>query len=500
MKHDLVTTAPPAVAPPGVRRGALLQAKLRVGAVDDPLEAEADRISEQLLAAPSPAPVQVQRFAGPGQGAGVAPESVERVLAGSGSALESGVRRDMEHRFCHDFTQVRVHADADAARSAREVNARAYTVGKQVVFGAGQFAPATQEGRRLLAHELTHVVQQSPVLRAAPSKGETMVAQGMSWIEDDTFIKDQRDVLKVALKEIAKGKSVSFNKGAGLKRIDAAGARIGLAKKTIDALKADWEWLADNHKSSSKKDYKAKAKALLEKLESPLSAVQDATPKSQAKYWLKNTPTQVADLLYQVADATLPVEQLYVYAAREGLIDYVRDQLKVGAKKDPTAAELKSFKTDKSVSGFNYLGADDFMTELDAKREPLRATLPKAVDLTKVTESQHENEKGRTVRSADFPDLLMALFGFAAVVKRRRSLFLKDAKKHGYAAPSTEELVYWTYVYFNAGEFGGEAQLAKYKDKRKLSDWITKGEFNNSIIVLESYRMLKSMDSKKKMF
>ena len=181
MRRALVTTEPPALAPPGARRGALLQAKLRVGAVDDPLEAEADRISEQVLAAPSPGPVQVQRFAGPGQGAGEAPESVERVLAGSGNALESGVRRDMEHRFCHDFSQVRVHAGPDAARSAREVNARAYTVGKQVVFGAGQFALATQEGRRLLAHELTHVVQQSPVLRAAPTKGETMtMARGIA--------------------------------------------------------------------------------------------------------------------------------------------------------------------------------------------------------------------------------------------------------------------------------------------------------------------------------
>jgi hypothetical protein len=66
----------------------------------------------------------------------------------------------MELRFGFDFSQVRVHTDAQAAESARAVNALAYTVGSDIVFGAGQYAPGTAAGKRLLAHELTHVVQQ----------------------------------------------------------------------------------------------------------------------------------------------------------------------------------------------------------------------------------------------------------------------------------------------------------------------------------------------------
>ena len=66
----------------------------------------------------------------------------------------------MEPRFGHDFSGVRVHTDARAAESAWSVNALAYTVGRDVVFGTGQYAPGTSGGRRLLAHELTHVVQQ----------------------------------------------------------------------------------------------------------------------------------------------------------------------------------------------------------------------------------------------------------------------------------------------------------------------------------------------------
>jgi len=66
----------------------------------------------------------------------------------------------MEPRFGHDFSHVRVHADEQAAESARAVNALAYTVGRDIVFGRGRYAPGSTEGRRLLAHEMAHVVQQ----------------------------------------------------------------------------------------------------------------------------------------------------------------------------------------------------------------------------------------------------------------------------------------------------------------------------------------------------
>ena len=67
----------------------------------------------------------------------------------------------MEPRFGHDFSQVRVHTDEQAVESAQAVNALAYTVGRDVVFGMGQYAPETRDTRRLLAHELAHVIQQT---------------------------------------------------------------------------------------------------------------------------------------------------------------------------------------------------------------------------------------------------------------------------------------------------------------------------------------------------
>jgi hypothetical protein len=112
-----------------------------------------------------------QRRAAPGaSGALDAGPAVSRVLETSGQPLDAVTRSFFATRFEHDFAHVRVHADAQAAESAHSVRALAYTVGSHVVFGAGQYAPNTSAGKRLLAHELTHVVQQSGVTpRAADS-------------------------------------------------------------------------------------------------------------------------------------------------------------------------------------------------------------------------------------------------------------------------------------------------------------------------------------------
>lgn len=166
-----------------------LQAKaIAIGAAHDPLEAEADRAAEAVMgrgsprvgagqsprlsravmpaASPAPAPRGDTLAAGPD----TAPPIVDRALAGGGQSLDAATRHFMESRFGHDFSGVRVHADALAAASAHAVGARAYTVGRDVVFGAGHYQPGSESGNGLIAHELAHVVQQrgGGVLRRAP--------------------------------------------------------------------------------------------------------------------------------------------------------------------------------------------------------------------------------------------------------------------------------------------------------------------------------------------
>lgn len=105
-----------------------------------------------------------------GQTPSVSPRQESRIqaLRGGGQPLASPVRRFFEPRLGHDLSQVRVHTGVDACKLADSVSARAFTVGRDVVFGAGQYQPASAGGRWLLAHELTHVLQQQTGLARAP--------------------------------------------------------------------------------------------------------------------------------------------------------------------------------------------------------------------------------------------------------------------------------------------------------------------------------------------
>ena len=104
--------------------------------------------------------LSLQRSATNTADATTAPPVVQDVLQSSGQPLDSAARASMEPHFGHNFSNVRVHTNAKAAESAHAVNALAYTVGRNIVFGEGQYAPQTSKGKSLLAHELTHVVQQ----------------------------------------------------------------------------------------------------------------------------------------------------------------------------------------------------------------------------------------------------------------------------------------------------------------------------------------------------
>ena len=103
------------------------------------------------------------------------PPIISEVLRSPGQALDTNTRVFMEPRFGHDFSGVRVHTDAKAAESARAVNALAFTVGRDVVFGGGQYLPGTTMGQKLLAHELTHVVQQSSANSSRQLQGKLTI-------------------------------------------------------------------------------------------------------------------------------------------------------------------------------------------------------------------------------------------------------------------------------------------------------------------------------------
>ena len=115
------------------------------------------------------------------------PPIVHEVLALPGQPLDAATRAFMEPRFGHDFSRVRVHSDSRAAESARAEDALAYTVAQDVVFGEGRYAPHTSEGRKLLVHELTHVVQQSATAFSAGEPIELSEPQDACERQADAF-------------------------------------------------------------------------------------------------------------------------------------------------------------------------------------------------------------------------------------------------------------------------------------------------------------------------
>lgn len=147
------------------------QPSLEIGPANDAFEKEADRIAAQVMTGgpasqPTPLSSRAQRAPQPADVAGAANAGAAwQPGTGEGTALDGGVRRDMERQFGRDFSQVRVHTDGRAAGAATALRAQAYTLGSHIVFAAGKYSPQAPSGRRLLAHELTHVVQQ----QAAPA-------------------------------------------------------------------------------------------------------------------------------------------------------------------------------------------------------------------------------------------------------------------------------------------------------------------------------------------
>lgn len=160
-----------------------IQTKLSINQPSDEYEHEADRIADQVMATAAhpvggSAPLRIQRHMGQSnEQMEAAPASAHQALASPGRPLEPTLRQDVEQRFGHDFSRVRVHTGPAAEQSARDVNASAYAAGRHIAFARGRFTPETTEGRRLLAHELTHVLQQSAagdscVIRRAPAGGK----------------------------------------------------------------------------------------------------------------------------------------------------------------------------------------------------------------------------------------------------------------------------------------------------------------------------------------
>jgi hypothetical protein len=137
----------------------IIQRKLSIGATNDPLEYEADRMADRVMRMPETPFIQSKNNV-----AGLAGDIFTDQLhstRGSGTPVPEKTRTFMENAFGTDFSHVRLHTDSNAVTMSHEVNAKAFTYGNNIYFNSSRFNPDTFEGKQLLTHELAHVVQQS---------------------------------------------------------------------------------------------------------------------------------------------------------------------------------------------------------------------------------------------------------------------------------------------------------------------------------------------------
>ncbi|WP_052890467.1 eCIS core domain-containing protein [Thermogemmatispora carboxidivorans] len=143
-----------------------------------------------------------------------------QTAAGAGESLDAATRAFMEPRFGHDFSRVRIHADEQAAQTARTLNARAYTVGQEIFFGQGEYAPRSAEGRWLLAHELTHVVQQSQTLQQATPAGGPLFGQAQDLQVSEPTAPEEREATAIASQVLSgQGARVTVSQSAARGRL-----------------------------------------------------------------------------------------------------------------------------------------------------------------------------------------------------------------------------------------------------------------------------------------
>jgi hypothetical protein len=164
-----------------------VQAQLALGTSGDRYEREADHIADRIARGGrvthsrerNLTPLQAHAV----RGVPVPAETIEAALAAPGQALDRPTRAFYESRLAHDFSNVRVHAGPAAAAAAKSLDARAFTLGRHVFFAEGQYRPDAPQGRRLLAHELAHVVQQSAPGAVGATPAWPAPVQRQSWLD-----------------------------------------------------------------------------------------------------------------------------------------------------------------------------------------------------------------------------------------------------------------------------------------------------------------------------
>ncbi|MEJ7598997.1 MAG: DUF4157 domain-containing protein, partial [Kofleriaceae bacterium] len=371
-----------------------------VGGPDDPLEAEADRVADALVTGRAPcacgatckcsgrSPPSVQRKAD-------GPATKAAVELGAGQPLEAGVRARFEAGLGQDLGAVRVHADAGADRSARGLNAVAFTTGENIAFRAGRYAPDSGDGERLLAHELAHVVQQrgggaAPLIQRQeaeaepepePDEEEVVQPAGESVSHDGWQLYDDLDYLasilrKIIIKEKREAAAGEFVRGFNYLEEHPGGSPDERTDVAFgDQVKATLESaliMVEGEASTIKEELTTQAQRTLSAM---LQDSEDRVQAEREKYGITEEQVLDDEVNLKGGGASGAPGQ-YTYRTKYTMADDLRTQALAGAARDLSAKRkeiadlyVKRAAVDPGTGGAEGANADSSGTETVALRE-----------------------------------------------------------------------------------------------------------------------------------
>lgn len=311
------------------------------------------------------------------------PPIVNEVLQSSGQPLDAGTRAFIEPRFGRDFSSVRIHTDSKAAQSAQSVKALAYTVGRNIVFGNGMYAPETMKGKRLLAHELTHVVQQgfrntlvqyklvignasdAAEKEAEQSTNSVMSGQGPETIS--TVGTDKAVIQRAETDTSAGCTSLDDAKTDVNARVNQAmdNARTTIGKTGMDVIKGLFSELGEN-KATGRTGIEVWAQLLgTSKVQLPR---QKETKYADVGYRLWKQP------LFPILNPTMRINNICVGSDKLGhFLQQGHEYLEVKQKPGATTDDAETFGAGTEAGGFGLTSTGVFSNaDLEANRQGLR--------------------------------------------------------------------------------------------------------------------------------
>lgn len=391
-------------------------------------------------------------------------ESQLNTTKGKGSKLNDSAKNEMESGFGRDFSQVNIHTGSDAIQMNRELGSKAFTNGNDIFFNKGEYNPSTSDGKHLLAHELTHTVQQSG---SAGMNIQRQTAEEVTAYYD--FLLNNKHIQE-ATNSKAEARHLISDWHDGLRTLDTEMLALAVSELMVpevgeedkasilivienvpdadlllmfntyginsDAIKIIF---GESQNTVNRIDDLVVGQKPVKEQKTFLTEKYGKAPRQWTGYANEPRESEVVRIIELVAAFyAIQPSLLYTIAIGEGL------NLYIDANTTSTRVNV-----DQEVSSYQSLGMDFAAEQIPKLKSLLPADYNKGDEYTEDTPFMRYEGGGPTeVKPVTFKNMESGLYALGALIKFKQNTLLADAAGYGYGVPNEDQLMYWTYYYY----------------------------------------------------